>query len=263
MYSEGTKFICKDRTEFLKLAFGLDRTMSTWRVRFGQYRILILPIYENKEEYIADLNKNVKHYYNYFDENGKIIEKNNEEEWKKEEEGTTLFVREIKRDDEKYDYIFMGFYGKNGLVSYENKRFYHERKYQKLSYDKNDIILFCCPKVSSKQKYEKGLYFDFYRLEKTEGLNLSEYKRIEKDELNNSDYIFENMKLLAMEHSMEKDENERNLEFLNYSELEEKLFLLAYSTIEPNLVQDKDYLQRQILIESSELVDRFIKYMED
>lgn len=247
MYTENYRFECGTNREFLKEAFGIEeKSMKNYDVDLSDFRLLIITV-DRKQK------------YNNTIYNDRIVEFNKEKNNKLTHDNRIiLIVSKTSIRSRLYEYKFLGFYELSdvdeGTKVYKHLNFY--------DYDK---IFFCYPMYSKREKkYVVKIQSDSYRYDENLGKDYKvnpEYC-IGKNELNTSDYIYENMKLLAMERAIEKQYKECDLNFLNYSELEDDLFKLAYSNIDSQLIGDNSSeFQRRIIKESSAVVNRFIEFM--
>ena len=249
MYSENYVFKCSTNFEFLKQAFGIeDKSMRNYDVDLGDYKLLIISI-DKKQKYNNIIRNDEIEEIN--------IEKNNKS---LNDNRIILIVSKTSIGNRLYEYKFLGYY----RLHESNKE---KKIYKHLDFYDYDKIFFCYPMYSKKSnKYVIKIQHDSYRYDDNLRGNYKinpEYC-IGKNELNTSDYIYENMKLIALEYAVNNDKYSLTyLKKFDYSDLEEKLFQLAYSNIDAQVIGNPDEIQNQILIESSELVKKFIDYMGD
>ena len=249
MYSENYVFKCSTNFDFLKKAFGMEnKSMKNYDVDLGGYRLLIISINKN-QKYINIIRNDEIEEIN--------IEKNNKES---NDKRIILIVSKTSIGKRLYEYKFLGYYR-----LYESNK--EKKIYKHLNFYDYDKIFFCYPMyIKKSKKYVTKIQCDSYRYDEELIMNYKFNPKycIGKNELNISDYIYENMKLLAMEHAVEKKQEECNLNLFNYSELEDDLFKLAYSNIDSQLIGDNsNEFQERIINESSSFANRFIEYMGD
>lgn len=251
MYREGYILTSDSDYHFLRDAFGIYRKRSSkCDVELGEYRILIVTPYENDSS--ASLKSSSNQIHGRFLNDSLIINKY-ETDYSVEKDDKVAIVIYKKNND----YYFKGFYVNNEVG--DNHRYYRYSDFKK--YDK---VFFCYPKFLKGTGYITSIQYDSYRYDNTSNKEYiaREEHFIGKNELNTSDYIYENMKLLAMHHAVDKKLNQCPPKFLDYSELEDMLFRLAYSKIDSQVINgDSNELQQQILRESSRIVNEFIEYM--
>ena len=210
----------------------------------------VAEIYKNVYVWVVEEHKNKGGYTNYF-ENDKFIEKiNTEEEYtypKNYYSRTFLIFSYENKGNEERTYVYRGAY----KPSEENKNNKEQNKYEICKYSLK-LIPFYYPSFEEFKEngeiireYVPYIQYDYYRTDNEERMN---DLTIGMEELNMSNYIIDNMRVILLSSLNEKMKDEVDYLYL-LDDLEERLYNESFEN--SNYIDD----EHNVLVKDTSILE--------